>query len=407
MASTVNGYEGTGRSLSLKLIQQLREQASGYKADSKSDASADRSHLQGQNSGGRILKELKLEEPIRYGENDPSEKWLNKLLCLDATTVSNVSHGCPHPKSCELYYINRDTLFSYHPASEAFLQRLMALYVSSHYKNTPNDLQMMSDAPSHHLFVLLPPITDDCTLPEPLVFLQVALEGEISKETVLSSLSRGKRADGDLIPWTVTQQFQDDDFALFSGARVVRIATHPDYAGMGYGSRSLQLLTQYYQGEIQSLDEDIVAVDQPADKDLSLGSLDDSVLHSETITIRDPNRMPPLFLKLSERRPEILNWVGVSYGLTAQLLKFWKRSGFYPVYLRQTPNDLTGENTCIMMKQLASDAKFENWLGSFEEDFKRRFVSLLSYEFRKFTPSVALNILDAGNTVAELSQGKP
>src|SRR5205814_3829035 len=30
MASTINGYEGTGRSLSLKLIQQLREQSRGY-----------------------------------------------------------------------------------------------------------------------------------------------------------------------------------------------------------------------------------------------------------------------------------------------------------------------------------------------------------------------------------------
>lgn len=31
----------------------------------------------------------------------------------------------------------------------------MALYVSSHYKNSPNDLQLMADAPAHHLFVLL------------------------------------------------------------------------------------------------------------------------------------------------------------------------------------------------------------------------------------------------------------
>ena len=34
-------------------------------------------------------------------------------------------------------------------------QRMMSLYVSSHYKNTPNDLQLMSDAPAHQLFVLL------------------------------------------------------------------------------------------------------------------------------------------------------------------------------------------------------------------------------------------------------------
>ena len=30
--------------------------------------------------------------------------------------------------------MNRDTLFSYHTASEEFLHRVMALYVASHYK---------------------------------------------------------------------------------------------------------------------------------------------------------------------------------------------------------------------------------------------------------------------------------
>ena len=43
-------------------------------------------------------------------------------------------------------------------ASEAFLQRMVALYASSHYKNTPNDLILMSDAPAHHLFALLGPV---------------------------------------------------------------------------------------------------------------------------------------------------------------------------------------------------------------------------------------------------------
>jgi tRNA(Met) C34 N-acetyltransferase TmcA len=32
---------------------------------------------------------------------------------------------------------------------------MMALYVASHYKNSPNDLQLMADAPAHQLFVLL------------------------------------------------------------------------------------------------------------------------------------------------------------------------------------------------------------------------------------------------------------
>lgn len=50
----------------------------------------------------------------------------------------------------------------------------MGLYVASHYKNTPNDLQLLSDAPAHHIFVLLGPVDSSSTsLPEILCVLQV------------------------------------------------------------------------------------------------------------------------------------------------------------------------------------------------------------------------------------------
>lgn len=48
-----------------------------------------------------------------------------------------------------------------------------------------------------------------------------------------------------------------------------------------------------------------------------------------------PNHQsPPLLEALSERPPEALHYLSVSYGATQQLLTFWKRSGFTPVYLR-------------------------------------------------------------------------
>lgn len=151
------------------------------------------------------------------------------MLCLDATTTPSVGSGCPPLDACELYYIDRDALFSYHRAAETFLQRIVAIYVSSHYKNSPNDLQMMSDAPAHHLFCLLGPIVKKDQLPEILVIIQVCLEGEISSETVTNSLSRGKKAAGDLIPWNISEQYNDREFPKLAGARIVRIATHPNY----------------------------------------------------------------------------------------------------------------------------------------------------------------------------------
>jgi N-acetyltransferase 10 len=417
MASTINGYEGTGRSLSLKLIQQLREQSRGFVGraegplkdaggedivvgrDLKSKKDTATSDVNGAAVGGRSLREIKLEEPIRYALNDPVEKWLNKLLCLDATIVSKNIQGCPHPSECELFYVNRDTLFSYHPVSETFLQRMMALYVASHYKNSPNDLQLMSDAPAHHLFVLLPPIREgDASLPDPLVVVQVCLEGEISKQSVMNSLSRGQRAGGDLIPWLISQQFQDDDFAALSGARVVRIATHPDYAKMGYGARALDQLKSFYQGEITSLDENAMDEDSEQVHRVDDDELEEANLLTDDVRIRDPRKMPPLLMRLSEKKPVRLHYLGVSYGLTQQLHRFWKKSGFVPLYLRQTANELTGEHTCVMLNTLNSqDVGQDDWLDAFARDFKKRFINLLSYQFNVFPSVTALSILEAAS----------
>lgn len=412
MASTINGYEGTGRSLSLKLIKQLREQSRGIGASAKSDAAEVVDRTTGKAAkdqdasqiGGRSLREITLAEPIRYAKGDSVEKWLNTLLCLDATLPRSKIHssGCPDPTQCQLLQVNRDTLFSFHPVSEKFLQQMVALYVASHYKNSPDDLQLMSDAPAHELYVLVPPVSEDTNrLPEPLCVIQVALEGKISRQSVINSLSRGQRPAGDLIPWLVSQQFQDEDFASLSGARVVRIATNPDYVSMGYGTKALELLMDFYDGKFASLSEDVDT--QMGDSmvrvtDAELASAD---LLADNIKVRDISKMPPLFAKLSEKKPAALDYVGVSYGLTQPLLKFWKRAQFAPVYLRQTSNDLTGEHTCVMLRPLEVGGD-KSWLGAFSRDFHRRFLALLSYKFREFPAMLALIINEAANAGARL-----
>lgn len=181
--------------------------------------------------------------PHRYASGDPVESWLHNLLCLDAAThLPQPPAKLPHPDGCELYCVERDTLFSFHKASEAFLQRVrgafmactctctcawrtllrahdactgctprhhllclrpqhtthtrtctcltrstlvtahvcgcrsqvVALLVASHYKNTPNDLLLLADAPAHQLFVLLGPVDEtQNALPDVLAVVQV------------------------------------------------------------------------------------------------------------------------------------------------------------------------------------------------------------------------------------------
>lgn len=428
LSSTINGYEGTGRSLSLKLLQQLRESSQGALPASSEDSTEESLTVKSKSTGKdqnfssstssygssnslRSLKELTMSEPIRYSPGDKIEEWLNQLLCLDATLAKPRSKPT-HPSHCDLYLVNRDALFSFHPASEQFLQKMMALYVSSHYKNSPNDLQLMSDAPGHRLFVLLAPQEPGSTsLPEPLAVLQVALEGNIARQSVLNSLSRGERTSGDLIPWTLSQQYQDFDFASLNGARVVRLAVHPHYAQSGYGSRALECIRKYFAGDLL----DIAAVAEreakaaaqeeqsflDATRSAKAGSSSEG-LQGETISLRDAKRMPALLQRLSDRRPESIDWLGVSYGLTPQLFRFWKKAGYVPLYVRQVPNDLTGEYTAIMLRgvhqpQPGADSDVP-WLAEFARDFRKRFASLLGFKFREFQAVSSLSILEAINS---------
>ena len=85
--------------------------------------------------------------------------------------------------------------------------------------------------------------------------------------------------------------------------------------------------------------------------------------------------MPPLLQRLTERIPENLDYLGVSYRLMPQLLQYslilrWITSlltknnhfGFgneqdVPLYVRHATSDLTGEHTCVMVRGLNTSAE--------------------------------------------------
>ena len=97
----------------------------------------------------------------------------------------------------------------------------------------------------------------------------------------------------------------------------------------------------------------------------------------------------------------------MSFGLTEPLFNFYEKEGYAPVYLRQTPNDLTGEHSCILIRvRVASlshlypldcsavpGAPQSGWLASFVADFQNRLISLLAFQFRAFSTRLAMRLL--------------
>ena len=94
---------------------------------------------------------------------------------------------------------------------------------------------------------------------------------------------------------------------------MVRIATHPDFQGMGYGTRAMQLLVDYYSGKMCGVAEDGSVLDQET------SAVTGDLLH-EVIAPR--TSLPPLLTELSERKVEALDYIGVSFGLTLDLLRY-------------------------------------------------------------------------------------
>jgi N-acetyltransferase 10 len=444
LSSTINGYEGTGRALSLKLIKELRDAKGGRHAEMQAASSAANSIVGAKSKKGEAkvheqrwaaaaaaileasegsdklfgpLREIELLTPIRYAHGDSVEAWLNKLLCLDCGSASNLklNGGAPAPGDCELYSVDRDALFSFHKLSEAFLQKVMGLYTSAHYKNSPNDLQMLSDAPAHSLFVLLSPSAeqDANSLPDVLTVVQVALEGRISRKAVEAQLARGHRSAGDLIPWTISQQFGDSKFAQLSGARIVRVAVHPSVQGMGYGSRAIELLYRFYNEEMVSLVND--EGNDDADSDAERNGEEESDNDQPTTSgigilgenLRPRKELPPLLLPLTEVDMPRLDWVGTSFGLTLQLHKFWSRSGMRMLYLRQTKNELTGEHSSIMVRALPRRSGVDDsWLYAFLSDARRRFTTLFSGPFRHLDVRLALSVFDNMDVPSNTTEAK-
>ncbi|KAM0680824.1 N-acetyltransferase 10 [Glugoides intestinalis] len=315
MASTINGYEGTGRVFRTKLAE----------------------YSQGENT-------LEMVEPIRYSLGDEIEKWLYQELLLEPKT-RNIQKSLI-PADCTLHYVNKDALFSGTPKTEESLEEIFSLFISSHYRNSPNDLQILSDSPNHELFVLMASSRVICAI-------QVSFEGKCDENSF--------KKEGNLIPWVIFDNYFDNKFLESFGARIVRIAVHPNTLSMGYGSMVISKLTAFLEASNS--------------ESLGVAFEDKSVLFHQLSNIRTPK----------------ISWIGSSFGVTERLLNFWKKAGFNPICIKQTPSKTTGEFSTVVLK--ACDNACSSYLVSIEPLFSQRFVPLLSYSFRDMPPTLVLSLI--------------
>lgn len=101
--------------------------------------------------------------------------------------------------------------------------------------------------------------------------------------------------------------------------RIVRIATHPNAQKRGYGSRAIELLIKYFEGQL--VDFDNIKIDEQMEmknkKQTQVETEKSKGLKDEKI--KPKKHLLPIMQKLSERKPVPLHYIGTSFGITKEL----------------------------------------------------------------------------------------
>lgn len=190
-ATTVHGYEGTGRGFLLRFLAELPE-----------------------------VERLSMTTPIRWAAGDPLEAALHDVLALDAEPAPTSLVVDARPSTVEPVHLSRDVLAE----DEGLLRDVFGLLVHAHYRTTPSDLHRLLDAPNLDTHVLRHRG-------------RVVAAAWIAREGALPDAHLGERLRGHALPDTLIAHAGHPEAGGLAFVRSVRTAVHPSLRRRGLGER--------------------------------------------------------------------------------------------------------------------------------------------------------------------------
>lgn len=199
-ATTVHGYEGTGKGFELKFKQVVKNHCDKW-------------------------YEANLKEPIRWSAGDFLERLINRMLLLDAENNNNDMQF--KDEDVQVQSISADSLVR----SKVELNDWFGLLVSAHYKTRPYDLRQMLDGPNIKIW--------NVNVRGKLIATAVvAMEGvELDKDTLSDIYQGRRRLHGHLMPQTLAAHAGHKDALNYKYVRIVRVAVLDEYRRRGIGRR--------------------------------------------------------------------------------------------------------------------------------------------------------------------------
>ena len=205
-SSTIHGYEGTGRGFALRFRRRLDAITPKWKA-------------------------LHINQPIRWGLNDPLEKFIFAALLLDAAPAEAGQLSGVTFDQCQWHHFDRAAL----AADETLVRQVFGLLVLAHYRTRPFDLRHFLDGPNIDVYGLL-------HNGQMVATVLTAAEGQLP-DTLEEPIWYGqRRVRGHLLAQSLSNHVGLPEAVRLKGVRVLRIAVHPALQGQGLGHAVLQRL---------------------------------------------------------------------------------------------------------------------------------------------------------------------
>jgi len=207
-ATTVHGYEGTGRGFAVRFNRTLDRCSNSW-------------------------KQLVLSTPIRWADDDPLERLVFRMLLLDANAAPDALLQRADLAACTIQRLDRDALL----ADEAMLSELFGLLVLAHYRTRPLDLRHLLDGPNLSIYTVG---LDGHVAATALV----AWEGGFDATSAQAIWAGRSRPHGHLLPETLAAHQGLVEAPQLQAARIMRIAVHPAVQRRGLGAKLVRHVTE-------------------------------------------------------------------------------------------------------------------------------------------------------------------
>ncbi|MCH2481955.1 MAG: GNAT family N-acetyltransferase [Gammaproteobacteria bacterium] len=208
LATTVHGYEGTGRGFELRFGPLLSSQMRGE-------------------------RRVTLITPVRWAAGDPLERFIFRALMLDAGATTSADRPIDPTRGFHTERLDRHALVQ----NRNRLDQLFGLLVASHYRTRPSDLRYLLDAPGVSVYGVC---CQSAIVGAALVVREGGLAADLARDVI-----RGRRRPrGHLLPVSIGTHLGIETAPQLTYQRIVRIAVRPELRRQGLGSRLINCIAK-------------------------------------------------------------------------------------------------------------------------------------------------------------------